>query len=270
MSIEAMKQALEALEIEDSACRHEKEITPEHIASSITALRQAIQQAEKQEKLCKYCGGIGRVACDGRCMPKQVPVASMMVDLFNAAGIGISFEPSEVTHIYSTGASTAEKQEPVALQAVYETIIQWDKDGGKRSRRELARRIVDRYTAPMYTKPENIDTKSGCVDRVNSEPVAWSERELELIDGMIEVQLNHAEQCDRIANRPLAEKQKGWDMERVAILQKIKAAPPKPWVGLTDKEIQQVVYDLGTIGDLSHDEFDIARAVIAKLKEKNT
>jgi len=113
MSIEAMKQALEALEIEDSACRHEKEITPEHIASSITALRQAIQQAEKQEKLCKYCGGIGRVACDGRCMPKQVPVASMMVDLFNAAGIGISFEPSEVTHIYSTGASTAEKQEPV-------------------------------------------------------------------------------------------------------------------------------------------------------------
>jgi hypothetical protein len=25
----------------------------------------------------------------------------------------------------------------------------------------------------MYTKPENIDTKSGCVDRVNSEPVAY-------------------------------------------------------------------------------------------------
>jgi DNA-binding XRE family transcriptional regulator len=49
MSIEAMKQALEALEIEDSACRHEKEMTPEHIASSIAALRQAIEQAEKQE-----------------------------------------------------------------------------------------------------------------------------------------------------------------------------------------------------------------------------
>jgi len=48
MSIEAMKQALEALEIEDSACRHEKEMTPEHIASSIAALRQAIEQAEGQ------------------------------------------------------------------------------------------------------------------------------------------------------------------------------------------------------------------------------
>ena len=48
-------------------------------------------------------------------------------------------------------------------------------------------------------------------------------------------------------------------------------APPKrEWVGLTDKEIQQVVYDLGTIGDLSHDEFDIARAVAQALKERNT
>ena len=90
MSIEAMKQALEALEIEDSACRHEKEMTPEHIASSITVLRQAIVQAEKQE--------------------------------------------------------------PVTLEEVYETIIQWDEAGGKRSRRELARRIVDLYTAPPKQK----------------------------------------------------------------------------------------------------------------------
>jgi DNA-binding XRE family transcriptional regulator len=86
MSIEAMKQALSALEIEDSACRHEKEMTPEHIASSITVLRQAIVQAEKQE--------------------------------------------------------------PVTLEEVYETIIQWDEAGGKRSRRELARRIVDLCTTP--------------------------------------------------------------------------------------------------------------------------
>jgi hypothetical protein len=31
------------------------------------------EQAEKQEKLCKDCGGIGRVVCDGRCMPEQEP-----------------------------------------------------------------------------------------------------------------------------------------------------------------------------------------------------
>jgi hypothetical protein len=40
------------------------------------------------------------------------------------------------------------EQEPVALEAVYETIIQWDEGGGKRSRRELARRIVALYTTP--------------------------------------------------------------------------------------------------------------------------
>jgi hypothetical protein len=27
----------------------------------------------EQEKLCKYCGGIGRVVCGGKCMPEQEP-----------------------------------------------------------------------------------------------------------------------------------------------------------------------------------------------------
>jgi len=34
-----------------------------------------------------------------------------------------------------------------ALETVYKIIIDWDECGGKRSRRELARRIVDLYTA---------------------------------------------------------------------------------------------------------------------------
>jgi len=45
------------------------------------------------------------------------------------------------------------EQEPVALEAVYETIIHWDEGGGKRSRRELARRIVSLYTTPTQRKP---------------------------------------------------------------------------------------------------------------------
>ena len=53
--------------------------------------------------------------------------------------------------------------------------------------------------------------------------VPMTEREIELIDGMIEVQLHHAERCDYIANRVMADKQKGWDMERVALLEKMKA-----------------------------------------------
>ena len=47
--IDAMKQGLEALEVEDMACRYEKEATPEYIAKAITSLRQAIAEAEKQE-----------------------------------------------------------------------------------------------------------------------------------------------------------------------------------------------------------------------------
>lgn len=54
------------------------------------------------------------------------------------------------------------------------------------------------------------------------ERCALTEREIQLIDGMIEVQLHHAAQCDIIRNRTMAEKQKGWDMERVALLRKLK------------------------------------------------
>ena len=83
-----MQQALKALEY------HQEQTRPIHkTQETITALRQAIEeaeqwdtsdmahrsggltveQAEKQEKLCKYCGGIGRVVCNGRCMPEQTP-----------------------------------------------------------------------------------------------------------------------------------------------------------------------------------------------------
>ena len=41
-----------------------------------------------------------------------------------------------------------EQVEPVTLETVYETIIQWDECGGKRSRRELARRILSLFTHP--------------------------------------------------------------------------------------------------------------------------
>jgi hypothetical protein len=89
------------------------------------------------------------------------------------------------------------------------------------------------------------------------EPVAWTDRELQLIDGMIEVQLRHAAQCDGIANRTMAEKQKGWDMERVALLQKIKSiSPRREWQGLTEKEREQA-----TGWSVEHIE--------AALKEKN-
>jgi hypothetical protein len=52
--------------------------------------------------------------------------------------------------------------------------------------------------------------------------IKLTDREIELIDGMIEVQKNHADRCDALQNRIMADKQKAWDMERVALLKRIK------------------------------------------------
>lgn len=43
---EVLKLALEALELEDMACRYEKDQTPEHITKAITAIREALAQPE--------------------------------------------------------------------------------------------------------------------------------------------------------------------------------------------------------------------------------
>jgi hypothetical protein len=60
----------------------------------------------------------------------------------------------------NTESPAQPQQELVALETVYKTIIHWEECGGKRSRRELARRIVDLYTSLLARKPltdEEID-----------------------------------------------------------------------------------------------------------------
>ncbi len=69
--------------------------------------------------------------------------------------------------------------------------------------------IVNLPKIPLYTAP----------------PKQWvglTEREVELIDEMIETQLLHAERCDHMANSTMAQKQKAWDLERVELLRKLK------------------------------------------------
>ena len=72
---EALRMALEALELEDLACRYEKDPTPQHIAKAITAIREALAQPEQETVLpggghvpavpvavygyCPECGGAG-------------------------------------------------------------------------------------------------------------------------------------------------------------------------------------------------------------------
>ena len=85
------------------------------------------------------------------------------------------------------------------------------------------------YTGSCGTS--NNDTKALCkkpaIKQAEAQHPATGDpvkpRELELIDGMIAVQLDHAQRCDAISNRDMAEKQKGWDMERVELLRRIRS-----------------------------------------------
>lgn len=44
----------------------------------------------------------------------------------------------------------------------------------------------------------------------------------------------------------------------------------RPWVGLTDEEVQAIWKDVIGWGDPSHDDEDLVRAIETKLKERNT
>ena len=63
----------------------------------------------------------------------------------------------EMQCMLENAASAKPQQEPIATEAIYQTIIQWDEGGGKRSRRELARRIVAIYALPQAPKPMSDD-----------------------------------------------------------------------------------------------------------------
>ncbi len=68
------------------------------------------------------------------------------------------------------------------------------------------------------TNKENVESDK-CSESAST---GWlSDEEVRLIHGMIYVQITHAQQCDNIRNRPMAIKQKGKDMARVALLKKI-------------------------------------------------
>ena len=121
-----------------------------------------------------------------------------------------------------TAIEQAEKQEPVSLETVYETIIHWDEGGGKRSRRELARRIVDLYTTP-----------------------------------------------------PAAQQGMTIDASASIVMTTHPAFAKRQWVGLTDEAIwleYQRLWPFHPADEptLAKDIAKFARAIEAKLKEKNT
>lgn len=89
--------------------------------------------------------------------------------------------------------------------------------------RDIARMFHDHQSLRERIAIELVPAlKAEAKTGVPGDVVRYSERELELIDGMIAVQLDHAQRCDAISNRVMGEKQKGWDMERVELLRRIR------------------------------------------------
>lgn len=113
-------------------------------------------------------------------------------------------------HLRHTGEYIAELRAALAEQpAAQEPVAWWHKKSNTFTSGSLVSNFQE--WMPLYTAPHP------------AKRVPLTPRELELIDGMIEVQLAHAERCDAIANRRMASKQKEWDMERVELLRKIRA-----------------------------------------------
>lgn len=108
-------------------------------------------------KPCPFCGGVEILranamfgwVCLCRSCSARGPSPNNATDVEAAAA-------------WNTRAESAgQKPYPVALETFYELIINWDEGGGKRSRRELARRIV-----ALYASAESAERK----------PAAWMKK----------------------------------------------------------------------------------------------
>jgi hypothetical protein len=232
----------------------------------------SVEQTEKQEKLCKYCGGIGRVVCNGRCMPEQEPVAWIYNGNLHAFDpTDWAAEPKKIQPLYlappnrpvksytggepqyATDAPQAEG-EPWLGSPDHCSLHPDAPHGYNRKQSLKEHRYVCRcegWRPNMSTKPENIDTKTGCVDRVDIEPVAYK-----YTDKTNHLVFYFTDRKDVTPNPDVIETA-------------LYTAPPKrEWVGLTAEEIyncwQSAVDENGFTKRKVYD------AIEAKLKEKNT
>lgn len=102
-------------------------------------------------------------------------------------------------------------------------------------------------------------------------PIDLTASEIELLDGMIEVQRRHSDASARVLSKALAKQQRKWNEARIALLTRIKDAgiqPRREWRSLTDEEIF-ALRDAHAV-HLSWGVRDFACAIEAALKEKNT
>ena len=134
---ETMKLALKAFEVATTPLAKDRQ----EVLQAITALKEALAQPEQELLGCvEYIP-----CCTDQTCPKCKPTQPEQTEVQRLIAL---VRAQQITIDKLEAALAQPEQEPVALEAVYEAIIHWDEGGGKRSRRELARRIVDLYTTP--------------------------------------------------------------------------------------------------------------------------
>jgi hypothetical protein len=136
----------------------------------MTDLRKAAEMAlEALEELAKLGNGQHHGNSDGNVIAqKAIPVLRQALAQpeqepnnwwddkeYVKSRLGDSAKVVEVRRGLPAGSfgKAQPEQEPADLERIYETIIQWDENGGKRSRRELAYLIHALYTAPSISEP---------------------------------------------------------------------------------------------------------------------
>lgn len=179
-------------------------------------------------------------------------------------------------------AQPAPVQEPVALEAVYEAIIHWDEGGGKRSRRELARRIVALYTNPPAQ--EFVCSTGLCHFTLTQTNVGIGKRATEAYEAAKKrgwVGVSDERLMEMPEQEPVAIVS-GYYGGQCVVLPTDPArlfnsgtafytTPPaaqRQWVGLTDEEMYEIVRSEGAV--MKADARYIVEKLQAKLKEKNT
>jgi hypothetical protein len=149
----ALKLAKAALENNKKIYKYEQRQQPDIEDKALAAIEEALAQPEQPEQepvtewlVCPKCSykspyspiKAKTLAEDAERITKQARAALAQQD-----------SESHLQAVSDFGQLQAQpEQEPVDVETVYETIIKWDEGGGKRSRRELTRRIVELYTSP--------------------------------------------------------------------------------------------------------------------------
>jgi hypothetical protein len=242
----AVKQALEALEWHESVWAAYRYRSTESSLEAIAALQSIISQdalhkmAEESRTSGLRLDDWDKIGCVNHdCDKCKAVQKGRDWSLLEATQESLREHMAEIKRLKA--AQPAPVQEPVAcavcnkvhaiLDADESEIIRNAKDGYPEGRTPRILTLQERVTALcVYAS----DWKRWCLEKENTTPPAPQP---------VPVKTYHDG--------------KPWPVA------------PKPWVGLTNEERNQLWRDVVKWGDPSHDDVDLMKAIEAKLKEKN-